>query len=184
MTNKNLGNLGKKGSIISAYICHKHVIPGREGIWRAHERVLLLGLLALLSYISQDHVPWLAWCTMAWALPFQSLIKKMLPRLSCSWSFRSIFFIEVLSSQMMLPYTKLTEHKPEIPGKNISYLVITILLYHFLKYVLTSSIEHWTLLMGKLMWFMDTSSYFSQLNPNDISKGPTDIIREIETINM
>lgn len=184
MTNKNLGNLGRKESIISAYICHKHVIPGREGIWRAHERVLHLGLLALLSYISQDHVPWLAWCTMSWALPFQSLIKKMLPRLSCKLIFQKHFLYwgSLLSDDAPLYQIDRTQARNSRE-----------------KYFIFSD-NHLTISLFKLCphkqyWALDTSygktnvihGHFILLfttKPNDISKGPTDIIREIETINM
>lgn len=68
--------------------------------------------------------------------------------------FFQIIVYRWLSEVLLLISTmeKLTEHQPEMPEKQIPYLVIILMLYHrvlLFKYVLTSSIEHWTLLVRK-----------------------------------
>jgi hypothetical protein len=95
--------------------------------WRsAAYRLAPHALLSLVSYTpgppAQDwHRP--QW---AWALPYQSLIKKMPYRLSHRYIWSNMFSTEVPSSQMTLAYIKIDKNK----NKKISHQIPKIFFNH------------------------------------------------------
>lgn len=78
--------------------------------WRSIAYWLVLrGLLSFLSYrLRMTRIGVVSPPTVDWALPHQSLIKKIHIGLPTGLSYKGIFSIETPSSQMTLTYVKLT----------------------------------------------------------------------------
>ena len=87
---------------------------GQESADGSHGGVLLIGFLSMACsacFLTEPRTtsPGMAPQTIGWALPTQSLIKKMINTgLSTTRPYGDIFLIEVPSSQINLAYVKLT----------------------------------------------------------------------------
>jgi hypothetical protein len=91
--------------------------PGGRSGCRGHRRVLLCwlapkGLLSQFPYSTQDHLPTGSITHMVWALPHQSLIKKITPWACYSQILWGHFSTNAPSSLIALACVKFTKSQP------------------------------------------------------------------------